>query len=105
MVSTRILIVAYDPNWPAVFAQEAAGIRSVLGARALQIEHAGSTAVPGLAAKPIIDLILAVADLSAEGDYAPSLEADGYTLQIMRTPKQPWSTIFSQESASVPGAA
>ena len=54
----------------------------VLGSRALRIEHAGSTSVPGLAAKPIIDLLLVVADSAQEDAYAPALEAAGYVLRI-----------------------
>ena len=59
-LSSRILIVDYDPQWPELFAREADRIRSVLGRLALRIEHAGSTSVPGLAAKPIIDMLLVV---------------------------------------------
>jgi GrpB-like predicted nucleotidyltransferase (UPF0157 family) len=77
-----ILIVDYDPRWPALFAREADRIRSVLGAGALRIEHAGSTAVPGLAAKPIIDLVLVVEDSADEGGYVPALESAGYVLRI-----------------------
>ena len=54
----------------------------MLDRRALQIEHAGSTAVPGLAAKPVIDVILVVADSADESAYAPDLEAAGYLLRI-----------------------
>jgi GrpB-like predicted nucleotidyltransferase (UPF0157 family) len=81
-LSSRILIVEYDPHWPDLFAREADRIRSLLGGRALRIEHAGSTSVPGLAAKPIIDLLLVVADSAAEDAYAPALEAAGYVLRI-----------------------
>ena len=81
-LSSRILIVDYDPQWPELFAREADRIRSVLGSRALRIEHAGSTSVPGLAAKPIIDLLLVVADSAEEDAYAPALGASGYMLRI-----------------------
>jgi GrpB-like predicted nucleotidyltransferase (UPF0157 family) len=81
-LSGRILIVDYDPRWPELFAREADRIRAVLGNRAMRIEHAGSTSVPGLAAKPIIDLILAVADSADEEAYVPALEAAGYLLRI-----------------------
>jgi GrpB-like predicted nucleotidyltransferase (UPF0157 family) len=74
--------VDYDPRWPELFAREADRIRSVLGSLALRIEHAGSTSVPGLAAKPIIDLLLVVADSAQENAYAPALEAAGYVLRI-----------------------
>jgi GrpB-like predicted nucleotidyltransferase (UPF0157 family) len=57
-VSSQIQIMNYDPRWPEVFRREVDRIRTLLGCRALQIEHAGSTSVPGLAAKPIIDILL-----------------------------------------------
>src|SRR5580698_10157967 len=81
-LSSRILIVEYDPHWPDLFAREVDRIRSLLGSRALRIEHAGSTSVPTLAAKPIIDLLLVLADSAAEDAYAPALEAAGYVLRI-----------------------
>jgi len=77
-----IEIVEYDPEWPGMFAREAQRIRASLGARALSLEHAGSTAVPGLAAKPLIDMLLVVADSADESNYAPDLEAIGYALRI-----------------------
>ncbi len=80
--SGGILIVDYDPQWPELFTREADRIRSVLGSRALRIEHAGSTSVPGLAAKPVIDLVLVVADSAFEDAYAPALEKNGYVLRI-----------------------
>jgi GrpB-like predicted nucleotidyltransferase (UPF0157 family) len=81
-LACRIPIVEYDPRWPELFAREADRIRTVLGSRARRIEHAGSTSVPGLAAKPIIDVLLVVADSAQEGAYAPDLEAAGYALRI-----------------------
>lgn len=78
----KIAIVDYDPVWPELFGREADRIRSVLGSRALRIEHAGSTSVPGLAAKPVIDVVLEVANSADEAAYAPALEAGGYALRI-----------------------
>ncbi len=78
----RLKVVDYDPHWPDLFRLEAARIRTALGEGALQIEHTGSTSVPGLAAKPVIDIVLAVADSAQEAAYAPPLEAVGYTLRI-----------------------
>jgi GrpB-like predicted nucleotidyltransferase (UPF0157 family) len=72
----------YDPGWPALFEREAARIRKALGPRVRLLEHAGSTSVPGLAAKPIIDMVLAVPDSTAEADYVPPMEAAGYVLRI-----------------------
>ena len=72
----------YDPHWPELFSREADRVRAVLGSRALRVEHAGSTSVPGLIAKPIVDLVLVVADSAEEEAYAPALEAAGYVLRI-----------------------
>jgi GrpB-like predicted nucleotidyltransferase (UPF0157 family) len=80
--NATITLAEYDPRWPALFAREADRIRSVLGSTAVLIEHAGSTSVPGLAAKPIIDIVLAVPDSAAEEAYLPALEAAGYVLRI-----------------------
>lgn len=77
-----IQIVDYDPAWPALFEREAARVRGVLGEGALMLEHVGSTSVPGLAAKPRIDMLLVVANSADESTYVPALEAAGYKLQI-----------------------
>jgi GrpB-like predicted nucleotidyltransferase (UPF0157 family) len=81
-LSGEIEIADYDPTWPALFAREATRIRSVLVDRLLAIEHVGSTSVPGLAAKPRIDLLLVVANSADEAVYVPALEAAGYVLRI-----------------------
>lgn len=72
----------YDPAWPAAFEREAARIRSVLGDTVLLLEHVGSTSVPGLAAKPVIDVLLVVADPADEASYVGPLETAGYRLRI-----------------------
>ncbi|MGD0249969.1 MAG: GrpB family protein [Thermoplasmata archaeon] len=77
-----VLLVEYDPMWPRLFAREAARIRAALGARAIRVEHIGSTAVPGLVAKPIIDILLVVTASADEASYVPALEAAGYVLRI-----------------------
>lgn len=77
-----IPFVEYDPGWPALFAREEARIRSILGDRVVRLEHTGSTSVPGLAAKPIIDITMTVADVLDEAAYASDLEAAGYRLAI-----------------------
>jgi GrpB-like predicted nucleotidyltransferase (UPF0157 family) len=82
VVNSPITIVDYDPIWPDLFQREADRVRAALGERALQIEHVGSTSVPGLAAKPIIDILLVVADTSTEVAYVPALENAGYVLRI-----------------------
>lgn len=80
--NATIFLAEYDPAWPQLFAREAVRIRSLLGGIALLVEHAGSTSVPGLAAKPIIDIVLAVPDSADEAAYVPDLEAGGYVLRI-----------------------
>jgi len=77
-----IVLAEYDPGWPQLFEREAERIRAAVGERALRIEHAGSTSVPGLAAKPVIDVVLVVADSADEEAYVPPLEAAGYVLSI-----------------------
>jgi GrpB-like predicted nucleotidyltransferase (UPF0157 family) len=77
-----VFLAAYDPEWPAVFAREDVRIRRALGDRALLVEHVGSTSVPGLVAKPIIDIVLCVEDSGDEATYVPALEAEGYALRI-----------------------
>lgn len=78
----EIKIVDYDPSWPRTFGEHAGKIRAALGDRALLIEHIGSTAVSGLAAKPIIDIDVVVADSGDEAAYLPALEAAGYVLRV-----------------------
>lgn len=60
----------YDPRWPELFAREAARIRQALDTRVLRLEHLGSTAVPVLAARPVIDLLLVVTDSANEDDLS-----------------------------------
>jgi GrpB-like predicted nucleotidyltransferase (UPF0157 family) len=74
-----IELSAYDPTWPAAFERERALIAPILGTNAVQIEHMGSTSIPGLPAKPIIDVIVLVDDLEAARDAIPALEATGYS--------------------------
>jgi GrpB-like predicted nucleotidyltransferase (UPF0157 family) len=81
-LSGSVQIQDYDPRWLELFQREADRIRTALGGRALKIEHVGSTSVPGLVAKPIIDILLAVTDSADEGQYAPDLEGIGYSLRI-----------------------
>ena len=78
----RVEVVPYDAGWPAAYAEVAAGVRAALGERVLALEHVGSTAVPGLAAKPLIDAVLTVSDPADEAAYVPPLEALGYVLRV-----------------------
>jgi len=77
-----IRLVDYDQEWPQNFEHEAHRIRNILGERVMALEHVGSTSVPGLTAKPVIDMALLVADSSLEQDYIPDLESHGYKLRI-----------------------
>jgi GrpB-like predicted nucleotidyltransferase (UPF0157 family) len=77
-----VALVAWDPAWPSLFEREAERIRAILGPGLLLLEHVGSTAVPGLAAKPVIDMVMAVPDSANEAAYVPSLERRGYVLRI-----------------------
>jgi GrpB-like predicted nucleotidyltransferase (UPF0157 family) len=77
-----ITLCDYDPVWPESYRAEEDRIRSVLGDRVFRIEHAGSTSVPGLPAKPVIDIVLEVSDSGDEAAYLPDMEAAGYMLRI-----------------------
>ncbi len=82
VIEGTIHLAEYDPSWPEHFRVEAERITRALGAAALSVEHVGSTSVPGLAAKPRIDVLLVVADSGDEPAYLPQLESAGYVLRI-----------------------
>ena len=90
-----IVVVEHDPAWAARFERERARIVAALGERALAVEHIGSTSVPGLAAKPIVDVVVVVPDITAEEDFLDPLLATGYELRVrepghrlVRTPER-----------------
>lgn len=74
----RIILAPPDPAWPEQFRAEAARLRTILGDEAVAIEHIGSTAIPGIPAKPTIDVLVAARDLAAIDALRPTLEAAGY---------------------------
>lgn len=82
ILGATVLLCEYDPRWPRDFDAEDSIIRAALGPSALRVEHFGSTSVPGLAAKPIIDIMLVVADTRDEPRYVPPLLAGGYRLRV-----------------------
>lgn len=82
----QIEIVAPDPRWPERARALIGRIRDALGDRALAVDHVGSTSVPGLPAKPIIDIDLTVADSADEEAWLPALEAAGFVLTV----REPW---------------
>ncbi len=77
-----ISIVPHDAAWPQLYAIVAARIRAALGTRVIDLDHIGSTSVPGLPAKPVIDIDLTVADSSDEAAYVPALEATGFRFVV-----------------------
>lgn len=81
-LNDQVTLADYDPRWPLVFATEAALLSGALADVPHTIEHVGSTSVPGLPAKPVIDMLLTVPDPGAEATYVPALEQVGYTLAI-----------------------
>ena len=74
-----VLVVEYDLRWPDLFVQEAERVRAVLG-EVIAIEHFGSTSVPGLAAKPILDLLIKVRSLEKARHAVPALAELGYAV-------------------------
>ncbi|MFN3522344.1 MAG: GrpB family protein [Phenylobacterium sp.] len=74
----EVFLTPPHPDWPALFAAEAARIRSALGARVLGLEHYGSTSIPGIKAKPVIDLLVGVARLEEADTFSPTMVALGY---------------------------
>jgi len=105
-------VADHDSGWAQRFSREAVRIATALGDKARLIEHVGSTAVPGLAAKPIIDILLVVGGSADESSYLPALEAAGYVLRVrepefhehrmVRTPaKDVHVHIFSPDSPEI----
>ena len=81
-LNNTIRLVDYDPEWPTRFSWLATRVREAVSGKLTVLEHVGSTSVLGLCAKPIIDMVLAVADSSDESSYVPALEACGFVLVI-----------------------
>lgn len=77
-----VVIAEYDPAWATRFANERDHIRLAMGATALEIDHIGSTSVPGLAAKPIVDILVVVADVDDDGVLRLAMENAGYELRV-----------------------
>ena len=95
-----IEVVDYDPEWPAMFEAEAERLRSALGDVAVRIEHVGSTSVPGLAAKPNIDIQVSVPDVYDRDPYFGPLFSLGY--EHVPDPEFPDYPFFGWPSARVP---
>jgi GrpB-like predicted nucleotidyltransferase (UPF0157 family) len=87
-------VVNYEPDWPTWFEEEATSLREALGSIAERIEHVGSTSVPGLAAKPVIDIQVSVKSLNPREPVVSSLVAIGYRHSI--DPIEPQHEFFSR---------
>jgi GrpB-like predicted nucleotidyltransferase (UPF0157 family) len=96
----EVVLVEYDEGWPARYLQHAERIRAALGDRMVEVHHAGSTSVPGLAAKDVIDVLLVVPDPTDEAAYASALEAAGYTFHL-REPEWHEHRLFKERSPRV----
>jgi GrpB-like predicted nucleotidyltransferase (UPF0157 family) len=84
-MSDPIMVVSYDPAWPELFRQLGTQLREALGGVALRIDHIGSTAVPGLAAKPIVDVQISVDRLEPVEPFRSPLEAAGFLYRAANT--------------------
>lgn len=93
----EIAIADYDPAWPARFEEERARVGRALGETARRIEHIGSTAVPGLAAKPVVDVLVTVADPDDEDATVPALRKAGYELRV----REPGHRMFRTRARDV----
>lgn len=103
---TRVMeVVDYDPNWISAFEKEAAMLRSVFGKRLVDVHHIGSTAVPGLQAKPIIDILVELDDTSNITSFNSAMEALGYRVRgeclDAPVPGTPGRFYFSKETNGV----
>jgi GrpB-like predicted nucleotidyltransferase (UPF0157 family) len=78
--NATVTLVDYEPAWRSMYEDVALRVRDSLGDRVLRLEHVGSTSVPGLCAKPSIDMLLVVADTRDEASYFPEMETAGFIL-------------------------
>ncbi|MDA8369263.1 MAG: GrpB family protein [Nocardiopsaceae bacterium] len=100
LIGGRVVLAEYDPKWPYLYQHESDRIREHLGEEVLELAHVGSTAVPGLVAKPCVDVLLLVADSADEDAYRPRLEKAGYTLYV-REPDWHEHRVFKRPDVNV----
>jgi GrpB-like predicted nucleotidyltransferase (UPF0157 family) len=100
LLTKSVEIHEYDPKWPRLYSREEERIRRVLGERVVRIGHAGSTSVPGLPAKSIVDIVLEVPDSSDELSYVPDMEAAGYRV-VIREPEWYEHRVFKGPDTNV----
>jgi GrpB-like predicted nucleotidyltransferase (UPF0157 family) len=96
-----VLLVDYDPAWPGAYEILAAKVRAAVGTGVVALHHAGSTSVPGLAAKPIIDLVLEVPDCTDEPSYVPALESADFTFAHREAGPEHRLLKFTQPNANL----
>ncbi len=96
----EVVLVAYDEAWPAVYAQQERRIRTALGDLVLGVHHMGSTSIPGMAAKPVVDVTLVVPDAADEASYVEALQGAGYTFAL-REPEWFQHRLFRDTSPRV----
>lgn len=95
----KVILEKYDPAWPALFEKEKKLILEACGGRIHSVEHIGSTSVPGLGAKPIIDILLGVTKLQDIIDSIPALEELGYKYKSDFEHTMPYRRYFSKPDA------
>lgn len=95
-----MVLVPYDAAWPETFAVQESRIRDALGDGAVEVHHAGSTSVPGLTAKPVIDIVLVVPDAADEPAYVPALERADYRFHL-REPEWHQHRLFREDTPRV----
>ena len=93
-----VVIVDYDPRWPALFEEERAIICAAIGAHIIAIEHVGSTAVPGLGAKPVIDIIVGSRSLADAARCIEPLRAAGYGYHPQHEAEMPERRYFDVQT-------
>jgi GrpB-like predicted nucleotidyltransferase (UPF0157 family) len=101
-VPPPIEIVDYDPIWPEIYEREGASIEAALGDLIERIEHTGSTAVPGLAAKPIVDILLGIAEPHPLDACVAPLQSIGYEYVPRYEDTMPWRRYFRKRRPSSP---
>lgn len=95
-----VVLVEYDAGWPAEYARQHDRVLTALGTTAVEVHHVGSTSVPGLAAKPVVDVVLVVADPTDEASYVPPLQRAGYVFTL-REPEWHEHRLFKDRSPRV----
>jgi tRNA threonylcarbamoyladenosine biosynthesis protein TsaE len=94
---TKVELAEYDPAWAERFASEAEQIRKALGGVVVEVEHVGSTSVPGLAAKPTVDIAVGATTIDLPADAVARMEAAGF--EVAHHPTRPWGRFFRKGSS------